>query len=37
MEAIALAKNSGWIILSNDKVVKKVAGKIGILKIIFLL
>jgi len=30
MEAIALAKNRGWILLSNDKVVEKVAGKIGI-------
>ena len=30
MEATALAKNSGWILLSNDKVIEKVAGKIGI-------
>ncbi len=30
MEAMALAKNRGWILLSNDKVVEKVAGKIGI-------
>jgi len=30
MEAMALARNRGWILLSNDKVVEKVAGKIGI-------
>ncbi|WP_202318610.1 hypothetical protein [Archaeoglobus neptunius] len=30
MEAMALAKNRGWIILSNDKVVEKVAKEIGI-------
>ncbi len=30
MEAMALAKNRGWVLLSNDKVVEKVAGKIGI-------
>lgn len=30
MEAIALAKNRGWILLSNDKVVEKVAREIGV-------
>ena len=30
MEAMALAKNRGWVLLSNDKVVENVAGKIGI-------
>jgi len=30
IEAMALAKNRGWILLSNDKVVEKVAREIGI-------
>ncbi len=30
IEAIALAKNRDWILLSNDKVVEKVAREIGI-------
>ncbi len=30
IEAMALAKNRGWILLSNDKVVEKVAGEIGV-------
>jgi len=30
IEAMALAKNRGWILLSNDKVVEKVAREIGV-------
>ena len=30
IEAMALAKNKGWILLSNDKVVEKIAREIGV-------